>query len=134
VLLQLAFSELEQIVASSSASPEAALDAFLLQNSNDGWLFPETTASASIDGAGSFATTSRHVIAGLLGPRFFDWQLSRSVEESWRECELHAGNLQSGILAQRDGEQGAPDSVGAVLPSPRAKSVAEPPPQTSLFG
>lgn len=32
-------------------------------------------------------------VAGRLGPRFYDWQLAQSPEESWRECHLHARNL-----------------------------------------
>ena len=32
-------------------------------------------------------------VASRLGPRFFDWQLIRSPEESWRQCHLHARNL-----------------------------------------
>ena len=32
-------------------------------------------------------------MAERLGPRFFDWQLAQSPEESWRECHLHARNL-----------------------------------------
>jgi hypothetical protein len=27
------------------------------------------------------------------GPRFYDWQLTQTAEESWRECHLHARNL-----------------------------------------
>jgi len=32
-------------------------------------------------------------VASRLGPRFYDWQLSQSAEESCRECHLHARNL-----------------------------------------
>ena len=32
-------------------------------------------------------------LACRLGPRFYDWQLAQSAEESWRECHLHARNL-----------------------------------------
>ncbi len=28
-----------------------------------------------------------------MGPRFLDWQLFQSVEESWAECEMHARNI-----------------------------------------
>ena len=31
--------------------------------------------------------------ARRLGPRFYDWQLVQSTDESWRECHLHARNL-----------------------------------------
>jgi len=29
-------------------------------------------------------------------PRFLDWQWAQGVAESWRECELHARNLDHG--------------------------------------
>ena len=29
-------------------------------------------------------------VAEAMGPRFLDWQLEKSVEESWEECEQHA--------------------------------------------
>ena len=32
-------------------------------------------------------------VASRLGPRFYDWQLLQSADESWRECHLHARNL-----------------------------------------
>lgn len=32
-------------------------------------------------------------VVSRLGPRFYDWQLTQSAEESWRECHLHARNL-----------------------------------------
>ena len=32
-------------------------------------------------------------VASRLGPRFYDWQLTQSSEESWCECHLHARNL-----------------------------------------
>ena len=34
-------------------------------------------------------------VASRLGPRFYDWQLVQSADESWRECHLHARNLLS---------------------------------------
>ena len=32
-------------------------------------------------------------VASRLGPRFYDWQLTQTPDESWRECHLHARNL-----------------------------------------
>jgi hypothetical protein len=32
-------------------------------------------------------------VASRLGPRFYDWQLAQTPEESWRECHLHARNM-----------------------------------------
>lgn len=46
---------------------EVGIEAFL----NEDWQLPEEVAEA-------------------MGPRFLDWQLEKSVEESWKECEEHA--------------------------------------------
>ncbi len=44
------------------------------------------------------------------GPRFYDWQLAQSPEESWRECHLHARNLlgPDGYQALLDELEGKP--------------------------
>ncbi len=42
-------------------------------------------------------------VASRLGPRFYDWQLGQSAEESWRECEIHARNLDSFGAARSGG-------------------------------
>ena len=44
------------------------------------------------------------------GPRFYDWQLAQSPEESWKECHLHARNLlgEKGykkLLAELEGKE-----------------------------
>ena len=46
---------------------EIGIEAFLKED----WQLPEEVAKA-------------------MGPRFLDWQLEKSVEESWKECEEHA--------------------------------------------
>ncbi|WP_394866577.1 Eco57I restriction-modification methylase domain-containing protein [Paraclostridium bifermentans] len=46
---------------------EVGIEAFLKED----WKLPEDVAEA-------------------MGPRFLDWQLEKSVEESWKECEEHA--------------------------------------------
>ena len=33
------------------------------------------------------------IVAARLGPRFYDWQLAQSPDETVRECHLHARNL-----------------------------------------
>ena len=44
------------------------------------------------------------------GPRFYDWQLAQTPEESWRECHLHARNLlgehgYKNLLAELEGRE-----------------------------
>lgn len=49
---------------------EVGLDAFIAED----WQFPPE-------------------IAVQLGPRFYDWQLEGTPEESWAECEYHAKQI-----------------------------------------
>jgi hypothetical protein len=51
------------------------------------------------------------------GPRFYDWQLAQSPEESWRECHLHARNLLG-----KEGYQALLDELaGKPKPAPTEK-------------
>jgi hypothetical protein len=66
------------------------LEAFLTQNDGEGWMLPETLRLADY-GLGHDDRAKEHQpVASRLGPRFYDWQLEQSVEESWEECERHA--------------------------------------------
>ena len=98
------------------------IDAFLAQNDGEGWMLPETLRLADY-GLGHDDRAKEHQpVASRLGPRFYDWQLEQSVEESWEECERHA------------------ELIAKIVP-PRQEQlseVAEPHPQydppTDLFG
>ncbi len=80
VLSIIAFHDLQDI----------GLDAFLNQNDGQGWLIPETLRLADY-GLGHDDRAQEHQpVASLLGPRFYDWQLSEDIERSWAECEAHA--------------------------------------------
>ena len=66
---------------------------FCNQNDGEGWMIPETLRLADY-GLGHDDRAQEHQpVASKLGPRFYDWQLAQSAEESWRECELHTRNL-----------------------------------------
>jgi hypothetical protein len=56
------------------------LEAFLAQYDGEGWMLPEYL---EIDG-------ELRPVRSVMGPRFLDWQLSQTPEESWAECERHA--------------------------------------------
>jgi hypothetical protein len=80
VLSLVAFHELERV----------GLDGFLNMNDGEGWMLPETLRLADY-GLGHDDRANEHQpVASVLGPRFYDWQLSQSVAESWEECEMHA--------------------------------------------
>lgn len=68
---------------------EMGLEAFLAQNAGEGWTLPETLRLAD-HGLGHDDRAKEHQpVASRLGPRFYDWQLEQSPEESWEECARH---------------------------------------------
>ncbi|MCC7169395.1 MAG: hypothetical protein IT459_03005, partial [Planctomycetes bacterium] len=93
VLTLVAFLDLQDKIAACSGDRDRGIEAFLTQNDGEGWLLPETLRLADF-GLGHDERAKEHqAVASRLGPRFFDWQLAQSPEESWRECRLHARNL-----------------------------------------
>ncbi len=80
VLSLRAFADLEAV----------GLEAFL---AGDGWQIPETITYAVMpDGTIAFDTPDGVTapVRERLGPRYLDWQLEGTPEESWAECERHA--------------------------------------------
>jgi len=72
------------------------LDAFCELNDGEGWMIPEMlTYKINPDGTVAFDTPDGKTVPvrERLGPRFRDWQLAGTPEESWRECEMHARNI-----------------------------------------
>ena len=93
VLTLLAFHDLESKISEAKGNRDEGLQAFLAQNEGEGWLLPETVRLADYDLGHDGRAYQHQPVASRLGPRFFDWQLIRSPEESWRQCHLHARNL-----------------------------------------
>lgn len=56
-------------------------------------MIPETLRLADYGLGRDDRARQRQPVAIRLGPRFYDWQLSQSGEESWHEWHLHARNL-----------------------------------------
>ena len=72
------------------------IDAFCALNDGEGWMIPETlTFASNPDGTIAFDTSEGQTVPvrERLGPRFLDWQLAGTPEESWKECEMHARNI-----------------------------------------
>ena len=93
VLTLVAFHDLEEKIRACGGDREKGIEAFLAQNDGEGWTLPETLRLADY-GLGHDERAKQHQpVAGRLGPRFYDWQLAQTPEESWRECHLHARNL-----------------------------------------
>jgi hypothetical protein len=93
ILMFLAFHDLEQKIRECGGDRENGIEAFLNQNNGEGWMLPETLRLSDY-GLGHDERAKQHQpVASRLGPRFYDWQLAQTPEESWRECHLHARNM-----------------------------------------
>lgn len=109
VLTLIAFHDLEEKIRECGGDRDKGIEAFLNQNNGEGWMLPETLRLADY-GLGHDERAKVHQpVASRLGPRFYDWQLVQSSEESWRECHVHARNLL--------GERGYLELLGEVLAS-----------------
>ena len=136
VLTLVAFRDLQQKIDAAGGDRDAGIEAFLHQNDGEGWLLPETLRLADY-GLGHDDRAKEHQpVASRLGPRFYDWQLAQSAEESWKECHLHARNLlgEAGyqkLLADIEDERnGEPASH---VPEPAPPAYGQPDRQGGLF-
>jgi hypothetical protein len=93
VLTLVAFHDLEDKILACGGDREKGIEAFLNQNDGEGWMLPETLCLADYDLGHDERAKHFQPVASRLGPRFYDWQLAQSPDESWRECHLHARNL-----------------------------------------
>ena len=93
VLTLVAFHHLKQKIQQADGDYDRGVNAFLTQNNGDGWLLPETLCLADYDLGHDERAKQPQPVASRLGPRFYDWQLTQTTDESWRECHLHARNL-----------------------------------------
>ncbi len=93
VLALVAFHDLQKEIAACGGDVEKGIEAFCSQNDGEGWMLPETLRLADY-GLGHDERAREHQpVRECFGPRFYDWQLAQTPEESWRECHLHARNL-----------------------------------------
>ena len=88
-----AFHDLQEKIDAATGDRERGIEAFLTQNDGEGWLLPETLRLADYGLGHDDRAHEPQPVASRLGPRFYDWQLVQSADESWRECHLHARNL-----------------------------------------
>ena len=116
VLTLVAFRNLKSEIHDASNNRDAGIRAFFAQNEHEGWLLPETIRLADYGLGHDDRAMETQVVAGRLGPRFYDWQLGQSGEESMLECHLHARNLLGAAeydrLLDRVNEQKAPEGGG----------------------
>ncbi len=93
VLTMVAFVDLESKIKSRNGDRDMGIRDFLDQNHGEGWLIPETLRLADYGLGRDERAEQPQPVASRLGPRFYDWQLSQSPADAWRECRLHARNL-----------------------------------------
>lgn len=105
VLTPVAFTDLEEKIRAADGDREKGIEVFLRQNEGEGWMLPATLRLADYGLGHDERAQHPQPVASRLGPRFYDWQLAQSAEESWRECEVHAKNLN----ARQAPDQTVPD-------------------------
>ena len=93
VLSIVAFRDLECTIQGTGGDRDEGIETFLTQNHGEGWMLPETLRLADYGLGHDERARHPQPVASRLGPRFYDWQLVQSADESWRECHLHARNL-----------------------------------------
>jgi hypothetical protein len=120
VLTLIAFQDLGAIIQMQGGNRFAGVGDFLAQNNGEGWLLPETVRLADYGLGHDVRALEHQPVASRLGPRFYDWQLTQSAEESWRECHLHARNLL--------GETGYQNLLAEIEAERSGQAVAAPPP------
>ena len=94
VLTLVAFADLQAKIEAIGGDRDKGIDSFLSQNDGEGWMLPETLRLADYGLGHDDRAQHPQPVASRLGPRFFDWQLAQTAEESWRECEVHARSLE----------------------------------------
>lgn len=93
VLTLIAVHDLDEKIHEVGGDRDAGIRLFLEQNDGEGWMLPETLRLADY-GLGHDERAKEHQpVASHFGPRFYDWQLAQTPDESWRECHLHARNM-----------------------------------------
>lgn len=108
VLSMAAFRDLESLVVSHGGNREAAIHALIWLNDGEGWQLPETLRLSDYGLGHDERAKQAQPVRECFGPRFYDWQLAQTPEESWAECHLHARNLLGQAAYERlvNGDQG----------------------------
>src|SRR6185436_15018040 len=136
VLTLVAFRDLEEMISANGGNREKGIASFIKQNNGQGWMLPETLRLADYGLGRDERARSLQPVASRLGPRFYDWQLGQSAEESWRECHIHARNLlgEMGYLKLLDDIENHQRGESERSSSPRFTTAhVDSDPQSTLF-
>jgi hypothetical protein len=137
ILTLIALHDLGGKIAACGGDRDQGIQAFMIQNDGEGWMLPDTLRLADFGLGHDERAKHPQPVASRLGPRFYDWQLAQTAEESWRECQLHARNLlgetaYERILMASDAEDPSPKRVvGRFVPGDEDSRA---PAQRDLFG
>jgi len=93
VLTLVAFADLDERIRAANGDREVGLETFLSQDESEGWMLPGELRLSDYGLGRDDRAKQSQPVAGRLGPRFYDWQLAQTADESWLECETHAQNL-----------------------------------------
>ncbi len=93
VLSLVAFHDLQAKIAACNGDVSNGIEVFCNQNDGEGWMLPETLRLADYGLGHDDRARNHQPVRECFGPRFYDWQLAQTTEESWKECHLHARNL-----------------------------------------
>ncbi|OYV75210.1 MAG: hypothetical protein B7Z66_13730 [Chromatiales bacterium 21-64-14] len=131
VLALEAFDALETL-SEHGGDRDAGIAAFAALNDGEGWMLPEKLRLADHGLGHDDRAREPQPVASRLGPRFLDWQLAQTPEESWAECERHArGILGDAEFERRFGTGGqhtdgpAATSAGPAKPAPSTPKPAD---------
>jgi len=93
VLTLAAFHDLKETIKACGGDRDRGIEAFCNQYGGEGWMLPETLCLADLGLGHDERARKPQPVRSRLGERFYPWQLEQSVEDSWKECALHARNL-----------------------------------------
>jgi hypothetical protein len=119
VLSLVAFKDLKGMIESCDGDRDKGIEKFCTQNDSDGWMLPETLTLADYGLGHDDRAKHPQPVASVLGERFLPWQLEQSVEDSWKECEMHARNILG------------PDGFTDLMAEIRGEKKKEPKPEAS---
>ena len=124
VLTLVAFHDLQKRIDEQGGDRDKGIAAFLAQNNGEGWILPETLRLADYGLGHDDRAQHPQPVASRLGPRFHDWQLAQTPEESWAECERHAKAIlgEDGFKALQQ-----PAEKSSVVASAAARPTAQQP-------
>jgi len=131
VLTIAAFHDLEAMIEAHDGDRDKGIEAFCNQNDGEGWMLPETLCLSELGLGHDERAKDAQPVRQRMGPRFYDWQLEQSVEESWAECEKHARNILGNDKLER--MRGENDGVAAQAKEGEVARSGETPKQVQMF-